>query len=952
MSPPLIFLPTPSGIPLDIGRAGRSRASSPPSLVRCLLLGGALCLLLLPVEGPLLGGSLRAQDVELLGRIHGVQPPPGYYETMDRNPRAFEIGRGWQRRTGFRLQGDGPPPAGDDLTGRIQLAPAAVTGLGPRETPVSGTFEFPVLLGRFADTETVRYTRQDVQREFFDGPTTGGRRTLPEYYDAASNGHVELVGRSFDWGAATMDRSEVTGTSSGLGPDAEVGEFVRELLDAADGAGTDWSRFDNDGPDGIPDSGDDDGYVDLLAVLHPTEGAECGNPGSSTRIWSHRWQLSLATDSTEADPDPGAGRPYVTSSPSASTTSGSEYILVDDYMVAPLLECDWQDSDGADESDINQIGVLAHELGHGFGLPDLYGTGASSHFGAGNWDLMGTGAWGCDGNDPAVPCLPGAWTRAALGWVPVDTVSAGTSLAERTLDPVETSGGILRVESNDGSGEYFLMENRRRTGFDDRLLEEGVLIWHVDPSVLGARWTDNRVNADPEHPGVWLRQADGLNDLMREGGGRGDPGDAFTPQEGEDRFHASTSPSSHTHVGTASGFTLTGIRDAAPSFTVELESTYHGVTLTVDGTGTASGDFVVDGEGGYSPPAEVPAAAFQTLGIQAPPGRTTAPGIRDGFRGWEDGTPCPSREFVTPLSDSVLVASYGGSDVRYDVSLTGPEEGVEPGSVSLDPGCGSWVPQGTTVRVEVEARTGFEFVEWGGDFAGRDNPFFIESAGPREAEARFDLTYSVASNPTMVDLVAGTEQEIVLQVSNGNPPVTWSVVEGGLPPGLRLTAGGTLAGVALEEGSYPVGLRARDAIGLEAELNLDLSVEEPVLGLLSLAAPFLGGGDPPDEAQEAYLDWSGNRNTAYDIGDFRAYVQAHPDAPDTAPEAHSASAAEGAGPILVPAVELRSPPEEPSPGEVSEGRVPGAGSGGTETRDSPTGPEEGASSASSAGGGS
>lgn len=905
----------------------------PRSLVsagaRSVVLGGTALFVLLGA-GPGLGGSLRAQDVELLGRVHGVRPPPGYYEVLDRNPRAFQLGRGWQRRTGFGLQGGGGAPVGGDLTGQVRLAPAAVTGLGPRETPVSGTFEFPVLLGRFQDTETLRYNRDDVQRELFDGPATGDRRTLPEYYDAASNGHVELVGRSFDWAASGMERAEVTGTSSGLGSDAEVGEFIRELLDAADGAGTDWARFDNDGPDGIPDSGDDDGYVDLLAVLHPTEGAECGNPGSSTRIWSHRWQLSLATDSTETDPDPGAGRPYVTSSPSSSSTSGSDYILVDDYMVAPLLECDWEDADGAGETDINQIGVLAHELGHGFGLPDLYGTGASSHYGAGNWGLMGTGAWGCDGNDPAVPCLPGAWTRYAMGWIPVDTVPAETSLTERTLEPVETSGGILRVESGDGSGEYFLLENRRRAGFDANLLEEGVLIWHVDPSVLAVRWRDNRVNADPEHPAVWLRQADGLDDLMRAGGGRGDPGDIFTSREGANRFHVATSPSSYTHAGAASGFTITGIREAAPSFVVEMESTYHTVRLTVDGTGSPSGDFLVDGEGGFPPPAELPAAAFQPLGIQAPPGQHASPGIRDGFLGWEDGTPCPTRTFVTPLSDSVLVASYGGSEVRYDVSVMGPETGVEPGSVSFDPGCGSWVPQGTTVRVEAVARTGFEFVEWGGDFAGRDNPFLIESAGPLVSEARFDLTYSVASNPTRLEIPAATEQEIVLQVSNANPPVTWTVVDGGLPPGLELSAGGTIAGVALEGGRYPVRFRVRDAIGLEAGLILELSVEEPVLGLPSLAAPFLEGGSPPTAAQEAYLDWGGNRNTAYDIGDFRAYVQAHPDAPETTSEATPAGAVESFGTIRVPPVELTaSSGEGPSEGD-SEGGTEGPSEGESE----------------------
>jgi len=924
---------------LFVPRSFRSVRSLPRSLG-----GGAALLLGLILWGLLSGGSapLAAQDVELLGRIHGARPPAAYYEVRSRNPDAFELGRAWHRRTGLGLGGDraldGPDGVdGADGAGDVQRAPApaGVTGLGPREKPVSGTFAFPVLLGRFNDTEAIPYTRDDVQREFFDGPVTGGRRTIRDYYDEASHGHVDLVGHTYDWVTSTLDRSEVTGTSSGLGGDAEVGEFIRELLARLDGTGVDWARFDNDGPDGIPNSGDDDGYVDLLAVMHPTAGAECGGAGTATRVWSHRWQLSAATDSSASDPDPGAGDPWVSSFVSASPST--DYIRVDDYMIAPVLECDWEDSDAPGETDINQIGVLAHELGHGFGLPDLYGTGSSGHYGAGSWDLMGTGAWGCDGDDPSTPCLPGAWTKHAMGWVTVDTIPAGTSLGEVTLDPVETSGRIVLVESNDGSGEYFLLENRRREGFDQNLLEEGLLIWHVDPSVVNARWVGNQVNVDPAHPGVWLRQADGRNDLMRAGGGRGDPGDAFTPAAGSDQFHAGSDPASITHVGEASGVTVAGIREVGSLLSLDLESTYHTVSLQVGGSGSPEGEFRVDGESGYPPgSAQFGSAAFQSHEIRAPPGEPSAADpqrVRDGFRGWSDGPACPAREFITGLADSTLVASYGSTDVLFAVNAVGPQPEIDPGSVTFEPGCDGWVPQGVTVVVEAVARTGFEFLHWDGAFAGRDNPFTIDAGGPLEAEALFDLTYSVASNPNRIDLVAATDWEIVLQTSNENAPVTWSLLEGEMPPGLDLGSGGIVEGVPLEEGSYPLLLEARDAIGLTARLDLELVVEEPVLGLRPLAAPFVGGEDPPTPAEEAYLDWWGNRNAAYDVGDFRAYLQGHPDAPDTSPDPVP-DAASGMVPgrsaadpttIVVPPVRLEAEDDGPT-GTAPEGPPPGGGS--------------------------
>lgn len=45
--------------------------------------------------------------------------------------------------------------------------------------------------------------------------------------------------------------------------EARYGRFALVILRSAD-ADIDFRRFDNDGPDGVPDSGDDDGLVDVL----------------------------------------------------------------------------------------------------------------------------------------------------------------------------------------------------------------------------------------------------------------------------------------------------------------------------------------------------------------------------------------------------------------------------------------------------------------------------------------------------------------------------------------------------------------------------------------------------------------------------------------------------------------------------------------------------------------
>ena len=50
--------------------------------------------------------------------------------------------------------------------------------------------------------------------------------------------------------------------------------FIHDILVRADSS-VDWRQYDNDGPDGIPDSGDDDGYVDLAILVHPLADGVC-----------------------------------------------------------------------------------------------------------------------------------------------------------------------------------------------------------------------------------------------------------------------------------------------------------------------------------------------------------------------------------------------------------------------------------------------------------------------------------------------------------------------------------------------------------------------------------------------------------------------------------------------------------------------------------------------------
>jgi M6 family metalloprotease-like protein len=489
--------------------------------------------------------GVSAQDVEMLGQRYGTRPPAGYYRELARDPQAFRFTRGRAARMREAMErqavdarrspgGSGAPAAGASGPAGAGSAGGPALSLGPRTGAVVGNVYIPVVLGRFAESPAPAYDPATIQGAYFG--TQPGSATVATYYAEVSSDSISLDGNVRPWVQSTRSEAQTTQGESGL-ICCGIGDYIKDILSMQ--GSVDWGLFDNDGPDGVPNSGDDDGFVDALAVMHPSRGAECD--GSDNRIWSHKWSLSDASSGHS---------PYTTSTPAAN----GGFIRIDDYFVQGVLDCD--------NTSLNPIGVFVHETGHAFGLPDLYDTRSSGyHGGAGYWDLMASGTYGCRGNNPARPCHMGAWSKAMLGWVDVVDLPPDTDLGTLVLPPAETTGMVYRFDAQDGSGEYFLLENRQDVTsrlFDKSLHSEGLLVWQVDWDVVLQRWASNTVNSN-DHMGVWLRQADGRDDLGRSGGGRGDAGDPFPGSTGNTEFHAGSDPAARSYQGTAVGLSLLDI---------------------------------------------------------------------------------------------------------------------------------------------------------------------------------------------------------------------------------------------------------------------------------------------------------------------------------------------------------------------------------------------------------
>jgi M6 family metalloprotease-like protein len=128
------------------------------------------------------------------------------------------------------------------------------------------------------------------------------------------------------------------------------------------------------------------------------------------------------------------------------------------------------------------VAAMQHEVGHNFGLLDLYPyTGTGFRY-TGDFSLMGS-LWG------TAPELF-AWERWTLNWLEdtqVGCIESGSVTA--SLSPVSISGGQKMIVSPISESKALVVEVRRRAGYDKALIEEGPLAYVVDTSKSGGYGT-------------------------------------------------------------------------------------------------------------------------------------------------------------------------------------------------------------------------------------------------------------------------------------------------------------------------------------------------------------------------------------------------------------------------------------------------------------------------------
>ena len=262
------------------------------------------------------------------------------------------------------------------------------------------------------------------------------RGSIKDYFKAQSHGQFEL---DFDVAGICQLQHPYAyyGKNNSQEDDVKPGEMVAEACLWAHEHGTDFSKYDWDG----------DGEVDQVFVLYAGHGEASYDKDPDT-IWPHMHYLS-ASDYGKA--------------------LSLDGVTVDTYACSSELNGD---------GNLDGIGTFCHEFSHCMGFPDLYDTSYAGWFGMGDFDLMCSGSYNGDSKCPAGYS---AYEKAECGWL---TLKDMTDVEKETpiagVQPMSADGDAYVIKNKGHEDEYYILENRQKTGWDSYLPASGLMITHVD----------------------------------------------------------------------------------------------------------------------------------------------------------------------------------------------------------------------------------------------------------------------------------------------------------------------------------------------------------------------------------------------------------------------------------------------------------------------------------------
>lgn len=326
-----------------------------------------------------------------------------------------------------------------------------------------------IILVEFSDQQfNSNFTPDYFHRQFFS--RNPDDKSIHYFYYENSYGRTQLEGDVYG-------PFQLSQTMSYYGNDDDRSYIlIRDALQAAN-ASVNFSQY-----------GDDHGKIAHPIIIHAGRGQE-ERPSQTELIWSLRWGNNL----------------------NLGTFDG--------------LEADW----GIILAETSPVGVGAHELGHDFGLIDLYDFDDGSptewdfnNYPVESWCIMAKGSWGKQTTPGDTPTHFCGFNKMKLGWIDPVTIEGGQI---RPVHAIQTTyrNALFKIPlatyTIDGMDveEYFLVENRYGEGviFDQytttgQPLDQGILITHVDERQIYTQrqslWNSSTSPEIPNlpHYAVWI----------------------------------------------------------------------------------------------------------------------------------------------------------------------------------------------------------------------------------------------------------------------------------------------------------------------------------------------------------------------------------------------------------------------------------------------------------------
>ncbi len=373
----------------------------------------------------------------------------------------------------------------------------AARRIGTPSTANTGKQNGLVILMQFPDKKFVTPTPKETFTSFFNEKgynKDGMAGSVRDYFLAQSDEKLEInftvvgpytTSRDMEYYGKPVKDKDGKVTENDTHPVL----MVAEAVDSAYKAGVDFSKYD----------WDNDGEVDQVFVIYAGY-AEAQGADENT-IWPHEYKLAAEN----------ATRKY-------------NNVTINTYGCAAELRGDGK----SDTGHMDGIGTACHEFSHCLGLPDMYDTDGQINYAMSKWDVMDAGSYL---NNSCTPAGYTSYERWFSGWREPEVISSATQIMD--MRPLVEKGAKSYVIYNQATknkgiqGEYYLLENRQRVGFDQQLPGHGLLILHVDYD--SGLWNNNKINSSKQdHQHLTIIAADNDYDSRSLRSLAGDPWPGIT----------------------------------------------------------------------------------------------------------------------------------------------------------------------------------------------------------------------------------------------------------------------------------------------------------------------------------------------------------------------------------------------------------------------------------------